>query len=62
MKINPCLSCEMKDCSKNNPICYDCKKRIAYLEDLNQSLNYATSYGGDPGISLSHSKIMKSLH
>lgn len=28
---NPCLTCELKESSKNNPTCRNCMKRLEYV-------------------------------
>jgi len=45
MKINPCRKCHGEKKDKNNPVCRDCKKRIAYISYLELALSYVPSYG-----------------
>ena len=44
MKRNPCMSCRMLDKDKNNKLCLNCKKRVGYLQQLEQELNFSITY------------------
>ena len=44
MNKNPCLECSGAKKDKNNPVCRDCKKRIAYVSLLELELNHVPSY------------------
>ena len=44
MKHNPCLACRMLKEDKNNSHCTKCDKRIGYVQQLEQELNFSMSY------------------
>ena len=44
MKNNPCRMCRMRDEDKNNRLCLGCEKRIIYVQQLDQELNFSKSY------------------
>lgn len=49
MKNNPCLGCRMRDKDKNNSLCLKCEKRVGYVQQLEQELNFSASYS-DTGL------------
>ena len=44
MNNNPCLVCQMLNEDKNNSFCVNCEKRINYVQQLEEQLNYSMSY------------------
>ena len=44
MKNNPCLVCQLRYEDKNNSFCRKCDKRIAYVQQLEEELNFSMSY------------------
>jgi len=41
MKSNPCLKCPTGDKDKNNKTCMHCDKRIQYVCELDQALDFS---------------------
>jgi hypothetical protein len=44
MKNNPCLACRMRDEDKNNSLCRKCERRVDYVQQLEEELNFSMSY------------------
>ena len=44
MNNNPCLVCRMRYQDKNNSLCRNCDKRVDYVQQLEEELNFSMSY------------------
>jgi len=62
---NPCLDCELREASKNNPTCMNCTKRLEYvyaIGPMSHSLCPFVRLEGDGGFEMSTLATPHYLH